>query len=283
MQLVHSISQMSSIAVDARKLGKKIGLVPTMGALHEGHLTLVNQARSACDFVVVSVFVNPTQFLPNEDFEKYPRTLEDDAAACEKAGVDVVFAPSAAEMYPQGYDSWVEVGTVTETLEGAIRPGHFRGVTTVCTKLINIVAPDIAFFGRKDYQQLAVMKKLVQDLNMPVKIKPVGIVRESDGMAMSSRNRYLSTEERAIAVTISKSLFTAGEAYFKGEHRTSELIKIARDVLSSQPDIELDYLVIADADTLEPVTDIYHPSVMLIAARLGKVRLIDNILIGEIE
>jgi pantoate--beta-alanine ligase len=252
-----------------------------MGALHEGHLTLVRRAREECEFVVVSVFVNPTQFLPNEDFNKYPRTLEADAAGCQSAGVDIVFAPSACEMYPDGFDAWVEVGSVTDSLEGEIRPGHFKGVTTVCAKLFNIVCPDAAFFGRKDYQQLAVIKKMVRDLNMPLEIIPVDIVRESDGMAMSSRNRYLSADERKSATVLSKSLFAAKELYSNGERDSAVILKVASDILAGEPRLTLDYLVIVDSETLQPVNEIDGAVVILLAGRLGPVRLIDNIVLGD--
>ena len=281
MQLVHTISEVRDSVAQAKALGLRVGFVPTMGALHEGHLTLVHKAREECGFVVVSVFVNPTQFLPNEDFNKYPRTLEADAGGCESAGVDIVFAPSAGEMYPDGFDAWVEVGTVTDSLEGEIRPGHFKGVTTVCAKLFNIVCPDAAFFGRKDYQQLAVIKKMVRDLNMPLEIRPVDIVRESDGMAMSSRNRYLSPDERQSATVLSKSLFAAKELYSNGERDSSVILKVASEILAREPRLTLDYLIIADSETLQPVNKIVRAVVILLAGRLGPIRLIDNIVLGD--
>lgn len=281
MQLVHTITEVREAVAWAKASGHKVGFVPTMGALHEGHLTLVRKAHEECGFVVVSVFVNPTQFLANEDFNKYPRTLEADAAGCQSAGVDIVFAPSAAEMYPDGFDAWVEVGSVTDSLEGEIRPGHFRGVTTVCAKLFNIVCPDAAFFGRKDYQQLAVIKKMVRDLNMPLEIRPVDIVRESDGMAMSSRNRYLSPDERKSATVLSRSLFAAKESYSNGERDALAILKVASDILAGEPRLTLDYLVIADSETLIPVNEIDSAVVILLAGRLGPVRLIDNIVLGD--
>ena len=188
MKVLNTVKDVREAVAAARAEGITVGLVPTMGALHEGHMTLVRNAKAVCDFVVVSVFVNPTQFGPTEDFDKYPRTLAADAEKCEKEGVDVIFAPSPAEMYPEGYDAWVTVGGVTEVLEGEARPTHFRGVTTVCTKLFNITGADKAFFGRKDYQQLCVIKKNVRDLNLNLEIVPVDIVRDTDGLALSSRN-----------------------------------------------------------------------------------------------
>ncbi len=281
MQLVHTISEIRDAVAQAKASGFRVGFVPTMGALHEGHLTLVRKAREECGFVVVSVFVNPTQFLPNEDFNKYPRTLEADAEGCQSAGVNVVFAPSAGEMYPDGFDAWVEVGSVTDSLEGEIRPGHFKGVTTVCAKLFNIVCPDAAFFGRKDYQQLAVIKKMVRDLNMPLEIIPVDIVRESDGMAMSSRNRYLSADERKSATVLSRSLFAAKGLYSNGRRDSAAILKVVSDILAGEPRLTLDYLVIVDTETLQPVNEIVGAVVILLAGRLGPVRLIDNIVLGD--
>ena len=281
MKLVHTVEKVRHLVLEAKAACDAVGLVPTMGALHEGHLTLIKKALEECSFVVVSVFVNPTQFGPSEDFDKYPRTLQADAVACQSAGVDVVFAPSAEEMYPDGYNSWVEVGGITADLEGALRPIHFRGVATVCTKLFGIVNPDIAFFGQKDYQQLTVIKKMVKDLNFPLEIRRVDTVREADGLAMSSRNRYLSSEERASALVLSKSLFAAKDAYESGVRDSESICKRALEVLASEPAFAPDYFVIRDAETLATVDKIEKPIVALVAGKLGTVRLIDNVVLGE--
>lgn len=277
MRLIHTIAEARLEVAAARKEGKSVALAPTMGALHEGHMALVREAREKCDFVVVSVFVNPTQFGPSEDFDRYPRTLEEDARKCEQAGVGLVFAPSAGEMYPPGFDAWVEVkGPVTEVLEGERRPGHFRGVTTICTKLFNIVTPDIACFGMKDYQQLKVIQKMVGDLNMPLTIIPVEIVREADGLAMSSRNRYLSPEEREAALVLSRSLNSAREAFASGERDARALQALATKLIEAELLASIDYAVVVDAQTLQPVDEITGPAAVLLAVRIGATRLIDN-------
>lgn len=280
MKLLHTIKEVREQVSKARGEGKSIGLVPTMGALHEGHLTLVKNAKSECDFVIVSVFVNPTQFGPSEDFNKYPRTLETDAKKCEESGVDIVFAPSAAEMYPEGFDSWVVVSGLTDTLEGERRPGHFRGVTTVCSKLFNITTADRAFFGQKDYQQLKVIQKMVRDLNMPIEITPVNIVRESDGIALSSRNTYLSESERKAAIVLSRSLSKAKSSFEGGERNTSIIRSIVEEEINSEPIANIDYIVIVDAETLAPIDAISKSAVVLLAVRFGKTRLIDNMILG---
>lgn len=281
MLLVRTVGEMRDAVARAKASGLRVGLVPTMGALHEGHLTLLRKAREECEFVVASVFVNPIQFLPGEDYGKYPRTLDADALACESAGVDVVFAPAVNEMYTDGFDAWVEVGGVTDTLEGEIRPGHYRGVTTVCAKLFNIICPHVALFGQKDYQQQVVIKKMVRDLNMPLEIRLVDTVRESDGMALSSRNRYLNPDERQAAIVLSRALFSASDAFSNGERDPAAILEIASDVLTAEPRLSIDYLVIADADTLQPVIKIEGAVVLLVAGRLGPVRLIDNIVLRD--
>lgn len=277
LRLVHSIPETRDSVAEARSRGLKIGFVPTMGALHEGHKSLVRRARAECGFVAVSIFVNPTQFGPNEDYDRYPRTLGEDTEKCRAAGVDLVFAPSAAEMYPEGFDSWVEVkGTLTETLEGASRPGHFRGVTTVCAKLFGIVQPDYAYFGMKDYQQLLVIRKMVRDLNLPLGIVPCETVREPDGLAMSSRNAYLSPEERRAALVLSKSLEQAQAGFNSGERRAHAIREAAENLIASEPLAAIDYVAVRDADSLEPVEFIDRPAVLLLAVRIGSTRLIDN-------
>ena len=279
MKLVHKIAEAHEEIIHARREGKTIGLVPTMGALHEGHLTLVSRAREVCDFVAVSVFVNPTQFGPSEDLDKYPRPLESDAEKCRDAGVDLIFAPSAAEMYPADFNTWVEVKGLTEVLEGEVRPGHFRGVTTVCAKLFNILDPDFACFGTKDYQQLKVIEKMVRDLNMRLQIIPVETVRESDGLAMSSRNTYLSTDERKAALVLSKSLQTAKEVFDSGERSAAAIQELVENFIKSEQLADIDYVAVVDAESLTPIDEIVNPAIVLLAVRVGKTRLIDNTLL----
>lgn len=280
MKLTHTAEETREEIAKARASGRVIGFVPTMGALHKGHMTLVRNAREQCDFVVVSIFVNPTQFGPREDLAKYPRTLESDLRKCEDAGVDLVFAPSAAEMYPEGFDRWVEVDGPTDVLEGARRPGHFRGVTTVCAKFFGIVRPDSTFFGRKDYQQLVIVGRLVRDLEGPIMIVPVDTVRESDGLAMSSRNVYLSSSERQAALVLSRSLQAAQRAFDSGERRARTLQSAAENMIRAEPLAKIDYVAIVDAETLGLIETIERPAVLLLAVRIGATRLIDNVLLG---
>ena len=281
MRLVHTIAQVREAVGDARRLGSTIGLVPTMGALHEGHLSLMRQSRRQCGFVAVSIFINPTQFAPSEDFASYPRTLDDDAQKCEQEGVDLLFAPNALEMYPQGFDSWIEVGGLTSLLEGVSRPGHFRGVGTVCLKLFNISQPDRAYFGQKDYQQLQVIKKMVSDLNAPIEIVTVETQREHDGLALSSRNRYLSKVERQAATVLYQALQAAQAEYASGQRDSSALEQVIHSVITAQPLAEIDYAVVVDADTLLPVDTIDRRVVVLLAVRVGLTRLIDNIILNN--
>ena len=278
MEIVKTIKQVRAAVSDARKAGKKIGLVPTMGALHSGHVSLIDRAVADCDFVVVSIFVNPTQLGPNEDFDKYPRDLDADAGVCQKAGVDVIFAPGASEMYPSENITWVSVEKITDPLCGAGRPGHFRGVTTVCTKLFNIVLPDAAFFGQKDAQQAIVIKRMVADLNMPLDIVVCPTVRQEDGLALSSRNKYLSDAERKDALLISKALKACDKAIAGGENDAEKLLNLMKDILGSGA-VDIEYLSIADAATLENVLKIEGQVLVAIAVRVGKTRLIDNILV----
>lgn len=280
MELLRSISEVRDEVERARSEGKTIGLVPTMGALHEGHLTLIRQARVQCGFVVVSVFVNPTQFGPREDFARYPRPLDEDARKCAEAGVDVVFAPSADEMYPEGFDTWVEVSGLTEVLEGESRPGHFRGVTTVCAKLFNIAQPTYAYFGMKDYQQLKVIQKMVADLNMPLEMVPCATVREPDGLAMSSRNAYLSPEERQAALVLSRSLSRASEAFGSGQRDAGAIQVLAQNLIKAEPLAQIDYVAVVDAESLAPIDRIENPAVVLLAVRIGTTRLIDNLVLN---
>lgn len=279
MEVVHTIHDLRERISIAKKEGKTVGLVPTMGALHEGHITLVKKARKECGFVVVSVFVNPTQFGPSEDFNKYPRTLDADAEKCREAGVDIVFAPPADEMYPAGYDTWVEVGGVTNTLEGSFRPSHFRGVATVCTKLFNATRADKAYFGRKDYQQLKVIEKLVRELNLWLEIIPVDIVREPDMLARSSRNRYLSSDERKAALVLSRSLEKAKELYTSGERNAALISDQIKSFIKAEPMANIDYVALVDAETLQPIDRLDKPAVVLLAVKIGSTRLIDNVIL----
>jgi pantoate--beta-alanine ligase len=251
-----------------------------MGALHEGHLSLVRQAQAQCEVAVVSIFVNPTQFGPTEDFARYPRNPQEDLELLRRFGVDVVFAPSSAEIYPAGFATFLDPGHIATVFEGAIRPGHFRGVATVVLKLFNIVRPDIAFFGQKDFQQVAVIRRLVEDLNLPVRIAVCPIVREADGLARSSRNVYLNEEERKAALVLFRSLQRAEEIAQSGETDAHKLLEEMRKTFAAESRVHLDYVAIVNPGTLEPVTRVIPGSVALVAARLGSVRLIDNLIFG---
>jgi pantoate--beta-alanine ligase len=279
-QVVHTIADARAALRMLRANGQSVGLVPTMGALHEGHLSLVRAARAQCDVVVVSIFVNPTQFGPNEDFAKYPRTFEADCAALEREGVELVFAPSAEEMYRPGASTYVDVEGVSDRLDGASRPGHFRGVATVVAKLFHIVGPDKAFFGQKDAAQVAVLRKMVRDLDFPLEIVVCPIVREPDGLAMSSRNRYLSAEERRQALVLSRALREVERLIESGVTSAQSLIDAARAVLATEPEVRVDYCRVVDPDTLEDLANIEGGALVAIAAWVGTTRLIDNKLCG---
>jgi pantoate--beta-alanine ligase len=279
---VTSIKEMAAIGRALYRLGKSVGFVPTMGYLHEGHLSLVRRAKRENQVVVVSVFVNPTQFGPNEDLDRYPRDLERDARLLEAEGVDYLFTPTAEEMYPEGYSTWVEVENLTEGLCGAKRPGHFRGVATVVTKLFNLVKPTRAYFGEKDFQQLQVIKRLVSDLNLDVEVVGCPIVREPDGLAMSSRNAYLSPEERESAVALYRALQLA-KRLFEGGERDAETVKRkVREFLESYPLVKgVDYVEVVSADTLKPVKTIKEGDLIALAVFVGNARLIDNFVFGR--
>lgn len=273
---------MSSIARKLRRESKTIGFVPTMGSLHEGHLTLVKEARQMSDIVIVSIFVNPSQFGPGEDFEKYPRDLTADAALLAEYEVDYVFAPDTDEVYGEGFSTYVYVEGLTETLEGASRPGHFRGVATVVTILLNAVRPDFAFFGSKDAQQVGVVKKIARDLGFETEIVVVPTVREESGLAMSSRNAYLSVEERQKASIIYQALRDAKIAFKNGERNGSVLAQIVESKIASEPLARVDYVAVVDNDALEPVDKIEDSEVLVaVAVRFGKVRLIDNVILNR--
>jgi pantoate--beta-alanine ligase len=276
MELITSIPALKERVAAWSQEGLTIGLVPSMGALHEGHMSLMRKARETCDKVVVSVFVNPLQFGPNEDYEAYPRMLDHDTAVCEGEGVDVVFHPSVEEMYPPHHNTYVVMETLTDTLCGASRPGHFRGVCTVVTKLFNLVEPNYAFFGEKDAQQLAIIRRMVADLNMNVKVVGCPIVRESDGLAKSSRNAYLSKEERQAALVLSRSLTAAREALAAGERSTERLVGVIEDVIAKEPLAHIDYVSVVEGETLQPVPQVDTSVLVAIAVYIGKTRLIDN-------
>jgi pantoate--beta-alanine ligase len=281
MQVLKSCDEVRRWIKDERIIGRKIGLVPTMGYLHDGHLRLVRAARKENEVVVMSIFVNPLQFGPQEDFRTYPRDLERDVQLAEEAGVDIVFVPAVEEMYPQ-YPQFtsVNVAKITEGLCGASRPGHFTGVATVVAKLFNIVMPDRAYFGQKDYQQVQVIKRMAADLNFPIEIKTVPIKREVDGLAMSSRNFYLSKEERKQALSLYDSLMICKSLFNQGEKCTDKLIRAIKERIEREPDAVIDYIQICATDTLEEVQYINGPVVALLAVRIGKTRLIDNLILG---
>ena len=278
MQVCKTVVEMRAACRDAKRPGA-LGLVPTMGALHEGHLSLVLAARSRCEVVAVSIFVNPLQFGPTEDFAKYPRNFEQDAEMLEKAGVDLIFAPSADEMYPEDATTYVTVEGLSDRLCGRSRPGHFRGVTTVVSKLFHIIGPDFAFFGQKDAAQLAMIRKMVRDLNVPVEIVRCPIVREADGLALSSRNRYLTADQRKTALVLHRSLVRVKGLYEKGRRKAADLISAAREVFDTEPSARLDYFEIVDAETLEPQPDAAPGALVAVAAFVGSTRLIDNIVL----
>ena len=280
MNVIMTITEMHSLADAQRMQGKKIGFVPTMGFLHEGHLSLMRRARKENDVVVSSIFVNPTQFGPQEDLERYPRDAEGDRQKCESAGVDYLFMPAASEMYPGKPAVLVTIEGISEVLEGAIRPGHFTGIATVVAKLFNIVHPHTAYFGQKDYQQGVVIKRMVSGLNLPVEVVVMPTVRESDGLAMSSRNTYLSADERLTAASIWRALGAVEHLFRFGIRDPEALKKAVRDLLLKVPDLTIDYVEVADTDSLMPLATIAQAAVMLVAVRLGKTRLIDNILLG---
>jgi pantoate--beta-alanine ligase len=279
MQVSKTIESVRKLLKAARSEGKKIGLVPTMGALHIAHISLIEAATKVCDFVVVSIFVNPTQFGPAEDFEKYPRPIEADLEICKKAGVDVVFAPTTEQMYPQENLTWVNIEKLTEQLCGKFRPAHFRGVATVCAKLFNIVEPDIAFFGQKDGQQAIVIKRMVADLNMPLEIVVCPTIREHDGLAVSSRNQYLTEQQKKDATLIYKSLQKCEKLIADGVTDSKTIIDRMRKILKQAPSIKIEYVSIVDAQTVQPLDQIAGKVMAAVAVKIGQARLIDNILI----
>lgn len=282
MKVVKSPVEMKNLSLTLQSSGGTVGLVPTMGALHEGHLSLLRRAKSVCDYSVMSVFVNPTQFGPNEDFQKYPRPFDADCELAEKSGCDYLFAPSKEDMYPSHYNTYVSVENITGRLCGAARPGHFRGVTTVVLKLFNIVNPQVAVFGQKDAQQVLVIKRMIQDLNLSVHIDVAPIIREADGLAMSSRNRYLTIEERKEAPGIYKGLTIANEKYSAGERDAKVLIDSIKSVYQDMKLIDAEYIEVVDTVDLNPLSVVSSTALVAVACRTkqSKTRLIDNIIIG---
>lgn len=281
MKIIESARAMQSFSESLRKEGKIVTFVPTMGYFHEGHLDLMREGRRRGDCLVVSIYVNPTQFGPSEDFEQYPRDFERDRSMAEGVGVDVIFCPPNAEMYPPHYQTYVTVENVTDNLCGLSRPGHFRGVATVCAKLFNLVKPHVAVFGKKDFQQLATIRRMVRDLNMDLEIVGMPTTREPDGLAMSSRNIYLSPEERASALSLSRSLKLAGELYDRGERDAAKIVGEVRRHIEAQTHTKIDYVQICDTTTMKDVARLQGESVLAMAVRVGKTRLIDNYVFGE--
>lgn len=278
MMIVSSLDELRAARLF---LDGRLGLVPTMGYLHEGHLSLARRAREECDSVVASIFVNPTQFGPTEDLSKYPRDLDRDLSLLEAAGVDLVWTPDNETIYPPGFSTWVEVEGLTKPLEGAARPGHFQGMTTIVAKLFNAVQPQAAYFGQKDAQQAAVVRKMTRDLNFPVEIVVCPTVREADGLAMSSRNSYLSSEERKSAVVLFRALTAAREAFERGERDAESLRKVMSATLASEPRARTQYVSCADYDTLEELGTVTGKALLSMAVFIGKTRLIDNFVVGS--
>jgi pantoate--beta-alanine ligase len=279
MKILHTIEEMRTACRTTRSDGKRLGFVPTMGALHEGHLSLVRAAKASCDLVAASIFVNPTQFGPNEDLAKYPRTFERDRERLQEEGVTLLFAPSSEEMYPAGATTWVTVEGLSGKLDGRSRPGHFRGVTTVVAKLFHIVEPDAAFFGQKDAAQVAIIRRMVRDLNLPIEIVACPIVREADGLAMSSRNAYLDPQQRKQALVLHRALLRVKKSCETGERDAKKLLAGGYDEIAAEKSVRLDYLEIVDPNTLEPVDRAASGALVAVAAFVGPTRLIDNMLL----
>jgi len=279
MKLCSTVAAMRSACRAVRGEGKRLGFVPTMGALHEGHLSLVRAAKARCDAVAVSIFVNPTQFGPKEDLARYPRPFERDRELLEQEGVELLFAPSVEEMYPAGAVTYVTVEGLSEQLCGRSRPGHFRGVTTVVAKLFHIIEPDAAFFGQKDAAQAAIIRRMVRDLNLPVEIVVCPIVREPDGLAMSSRNAYLDDQQRKSALVLSRSLKEVQKLFDRGERDPGRLIAVGKQAFAAEPAVRLDYFEIVDPDTLDAIPELHGPALVAVAAFVGNTRLIDNVVL----
>ncbi|MBN2517095.1 MAG: pantoate--beta-alanine ligase [Deltaproteobacteria bacterium] len=281
MKVIETVREMQAFSESMRMEGKKIALVPTMGYLHEGHLSLMREGRKRGNCLIISIYVNPTQFGPAEDLDKYPRDFERDEALARNVGVDVIFYPSNEEMYPEHYQTYVNVEEVTDNLCGLSRPGHFRGVTTVCAKLFNMTKPNVTIFGQKDFQQLVTIKRMVTDLNMDLEVVGLPTVREHDGLAMSSRNTYLKEDERESALSLSRSLKLAKELYDAGERSAAEIISKMTAFIEEHPHTDIDYIKICDTTTMKDVQTIERESVVALAVRVGLPRLIDNYVFGE--
>jgi pantoate--beta-alanine ligase len=281
MKVISSINDMQALALTLRCQDKRISFVPTMGFLHEGHASLLREGRIRGDVLVLSIFVNPIQFGPTEDLERYPRNLEGDCAIARECGVDIVFTPTAAEMYPAGFQTSIRVRELALPLCGASRPGHFDGVATVVTKLLNIVQPDLALFGNKDFQQLAIIRRMVSDLSQPVEIVGMPIVREADGLAMSSRNAYLSAAERRSALCLYGAIKLVQDRWTTGERDAGRLLSAARELILAEPAASIDYLELRDSTTLETVTTVSKTTLMALAVKIGSTRLIDNTVLGD--
>lgn len=281
MKIITSVQEMQQAALMLKRQGRRIAFVPTMGFLHEGHASLLREGRRQGDVLVLSIFVNPAQFGPNEDLDRYPRNLEGDCALAEACGTDIVFAPTAREMYPPGFQTTVSLGPLTAPLCGASRPGHFNGVAVVVTKLFGIVQPDIALFGKKDFQQLAVIRQMTADLNLAVEIVGMPIVREADGLAMSSRNSYLSAGERQQALCLYRALLAARELFGQGETSVERLLAAARARIEESPAAVIDYLELRDGATLEPAATAGAGTLLALAVKIGSTRLIDNTVLGD--
>ncbi len=281
MEVITSVKEMNIYSREEKKNGKRLVLVPTMGYFHEGHLALMRRGRELGDVLVVSLFVNPTQFGPGEDFQRYPRDMGRDISLAKEVGVDILFAPDSKEMYPDGFQTYVTVKNLTKNLCGKSRPGHFQGVTTVVSKLFNIVQPDIALFGEKDYQQLITIKRMVRDLNFPVEIVSHPIVREEDGLAMSSRNAYLKEEDRNSALSLWKSILFARDLVKRGETRAKRIIEKVREIILSHPHTSIDYISIVDPKTLEDIERIEPRGLLALAVKVRDVRLIDNTILEK--
>jgi len=281
MKIINNPQEMQQLILSHKREGKRIAFVPTMGYLHEGHASLLRKGRAEGDLLVLSIFVNPTQFGVNEDLDRYPRNMEGDCELARDCGVDLLFAPTASEMYPVGFQTAVTVQEISRPLCGASRPGHFDGVAIVVTKLFNIVQPDVAFFGKKDFQQLAVIRQMTSDLNLPVKIVGMPIVRERDGLAMSSRNAYLSNGERKSALSLSRAIRTVRDLYDRGEENADTLRNMAVEVIASEPSAHIDYVELRDSITLEETFTASDTTLMALAVKIGNTRLIDNTVLGE--
>ena len=278
-----TVDAVRQAVAEARRAGRSVGLVPTMGALHAGHASLIRAARAETGFVVVSIFVNPTQFGPTEDLARYPRTPEQDLELCGREGADLVFAPDEATVYPPGFCTYVEVHGLQDVLEGAFRPGHFRGVATVVLKLFNIVQPDVAYFGQKDAQQARLVRQMVRDLDVPVRLRVCPIVRESDGLALSSRNRYLSPEERRQAVVLSQALAEGQALVERGEREAESVRRAVRARIEAAADAAVDYVAVVDADTFQPVERLQGDILIAVAVKFPSARLIDNVLLENVR